>query len=159
MGADLTDLSAAFQKWVDQRKEEVNKQFDLFNKQMEPINKLASDSFNQFSSILQTAGKEINERTVEIKVQGEASPRYSTNITNTGSILNQFASGMPAPNDLYWTRHTQLVDKVLADRQATIDKIIDTVGTTIKGMINPISSKPIDLIELLNTFRGTPTKT
>ena len=46
---------------------------------------------------------------------------------------------MPAPNDLYWTRHAQLVDKVLADRQAMIEKVIDTVGITIKGIINPIS--------------------
>jgi hypothetical protein len=157
MGEDRpSNLATIFQKWVDQRREEVDKHFELFNKQMEPINKLANESFSQFSSILQTAEKEISERTIEIKVQGEASSRYITNITDTGSIINQFPTEMPAPNDLYWMRHTQLVDKVIADKQATIDKIVDTIGATIKGVINPISSmalSPNDLVQLIDTFR------
>ena len=55
----MPDFAEAFQKWIDQRREETNKQLELFNKQMEPINKLANDSLNQFSAVLQTAGKEI----------------------------------------------------------------------------------------------------
>lgn len=104
------------------------------------------------------AGKEINERTIETKIQGEASPRYSTNITNTGDIVNQFPNQTPAQNDLYCARHTQLVDGVLSNRQATIDKIIDTVGTAIKGMINPASFSPVDLIKLIDTFREITAK-
>ena len=150
----ILDLSTAFQKLVDQGQ----KQLDVFNKQLDPINKLANESFGQFSSILQMAGKEINERTIETKIQGEASPRYSTNITNTGDIVNQFPNQTPAQNDLYWARHTQLVDGVLANRQATIDKIIDTIGTTIKGTINPVSFSPVDLIQLINTFKEIPVK-
>jgi ribosomal protein S19E (S16A) len=152
----IPDFAEAFQKWIDQRREETDKQLELFNKQMEPINKLANDSLNQFSAVLQTAGKEMAERTIEVKVQGDAAAKYVTNITNTGNISNQFPSQMPAPNDLYWTRHAQLVDKVLADRHATIEKVIDTVGITIKGIINPISlaASPIDLSQIIQLLQG-----
>ena len=145
----LSDFSAAFQKWIEQGQ----KQLDIFSQQLEPINKLASESFSHFSSILGTAEKEITERTIETKIQGEASPRYGTNITNTGDILNEFPSKEPDTNDIYWARHNQLVDTLVANRQATIEKVIDTVGTTVKGMVNPISFSPIDLNQLINTFK------
>jgi hypothetical protein len=70
-----------------------------------------------------------------------------------GDILNEFPSNVPPANDLYWTRHTQLVDKVLADRQAIIEKSIETVGMTIKGLVNPISFSPIDLIRFVELFK------
>jgi Na+/phosphate symporter len=93
----MTDFAEAFQKWIDQRREETDKQVEL----LEPINKLANDSFNQFSAVLQTAGKEIAERTIELKVQREELQKYVTKITNTGDISNQFPSQVPSPDDLY----------------------------------------------------------
>jgi hypothetical protein len=149
----LSEFSA-FQKWIEQGQ----KQLDIFSQQLEPINKLATDSFSHFSSILGTAVKEISERTIETKIQGEGSSRYVTNITNMGDVLNEFPSKEPEKDDIYWSRHTQLVDSLLTNRQATIDKVIHTVGTTIKGVINPISFSPTDLIQVINSIKGTSVK-
>jgi hypothetical protein len=121
-----SDLSALVQKWIEQGQN----QLDAFSQHVGP-------TFAHFSSILDTAVKEINERTIETKIQGEASPIYITKITNTGDISNEFPSKEPNQNDVYWVQHIQLVNSLIANRQATIKEVIDIAGDTVKGVINP----------------------
>jgi len=129
----------------------VTKQNDQINKQLEPFIKQGNDSWAKFLSILDIANKDLSGRTIETKASEEV--KYTTHLKVDGDILNEFPSKVPAADDLYWTRHTQLVDKVLAERQAIIEKSIETVGTTIRGLVNPISISPIDLIRLVELFK------
>jgi hypothetical protein len=145
--AQFLPIQQMIQQWFSQHNEQFNKQF-------EPLTKLWNDSFTQLPTVLQAAVKQISERTIETNIEGEPAAKYSTNITNTGDILNKFPEKVPTTNDVYWTRHTQLVDRVLTDRQATIDKVIDTLGGTVKGIVNPISAmNPADIIKLIDSFK------
>jgi hypothetical protein len=105
---------------------------------------------------MQAAVKHISERTIELKVEGQTNPRYTREISNTGDIVNKFPSQVPDPNDVYWTRHNQLVDRYLTDKQATINKVIDIIGETAKGILNPITTmilSPADIIKMFDSFK------
>jgi hypothetical protein len=128
-----------------------SKQSEQINQQLEPFIKQGNDSWAKFSSVLDVANKDLSERTIETKGSDEI--KYTTHFKVDGDILSEFPSKIPPANDLYWTRHTQLVDRVLAERQAIIEKSIETVGSTIKGLINPISISPIDMIKLIELFK------
>ena len=138
------DPFALFQQFFSKQNEQINKQ-------LEPFIKQGNDSWAKFSNMLDVANKDLSERTIETKASEEV--KYTTHLRMDGDILNEFPTKVPPANDLYWIRHTQLVDKVLADRQAIIEKSIETVGTTIKGLINPISISPIDMIRLVELFK------
>jgi hypothetical protein len=128
-----------------------SKQTEQINKQLEPFIKQGNDSWTKFSNILDVANKDLSERTIETKASEEV--KYITHLKVDGDISNEFPSKVPPINDLYWTRHTQLVDRVLADRQAIIEKSIETVGATIKGLVNPISFSSVDMIKLFELFK------
>lgn len=144
-GTTLTeDPFAVFQQFFSKQNEQMSKQ-------LEPFIKQGNDSWAKFSNMLDVANKDLSERTIETKANDEI--KYTTNLKVDGDIVNEFPSKVPPANDLYWTRHTQLVDRVLADRQAIIEKSIETVGTTIKGLVNPISFSPIDMVRLIDLFK------
>ena len=131
---------------------------EQFNKQIQPLTTLWDKSFTQLPDIVQQAVKQVSERTIQIKTQQE-NPLYTTKISNTGDLTNDFPDKPPDPNDVYWTRHKELVDRYLTDRQATIDKVIDVLGDTARGVLNPISSlsfAPTDLIKLIDQIRKPP---
>jgi len=88
---------------------------EQFNKQIQPLTTLWTDSFTQLPNIMQTAVKQLSERTIQVKIDGEPNPRYTTEISNTGDIINNFPKEVPGPTDVYWTRHNQLVDRYLSD--------------------------------------------
>jgi hypothetical protein len=145
IGTTMTeDPFALFQQFF-------SKQNELMSKQLEPFIKQVNDSWAKFSNMLDVANKDLSERTIETKASDEI--KYTTHFKVDGDILNEFPSKVPPANDLYWTRHSQLVDRVLAERQAIIEKSIETVGTTIKGLVNPISFSPIDMIKLIDLFK------
>lgn len=134
----------------------LSKQAEQFDKQVGPFVKQGSDSWDQFSKMLQAGIANVGERTIQTKTQGQGTAlQYTTNMKLDGSVLNEFPSNIPVANDLYWIRHNALVDKILADRQETINKVIDTIGTTVKGLVNPISFSPVDLVKLAELFKKT----
>lgn len=128
-----------------------SKQNEQITQQLEPFIKQGNESWTKFSNMLDAANKDLSERTIETKASEVI--KYTTHLKADGDILNEFPSNAPTSNDLYWTRHTQLVDRVLAERQAIIEKSIETVGTTIKGLVNPISISPIDMLKLVELIK------
>jgi hypothetical protein len=143
MSEDLT------KKW-----ENFLTQGTLFNSaSMEQFNKQAKDSWDQFSQMLQVANKDASQRTIATNTQGEGGANYKTEVRIDGDIINDFPSHVPDPNDIYWKRHTELVDRVLNERKEILLKVIDTVGTTITKMVNPISFSSVDVVKLAELFK------
>jgi hypothetical protein len=146
------DIFDQFQKTIAQV---FSQHADQFNKQIQPLTTLWNKSFDQLPNVVEQAVKQLNERTIQISTPGQ-SALYNTELSNTGDVINTFPNKSPDPNDVYWTRHNQLVDRYLTDRQATINKVMEIVGDTAKGVLNPISSMsfaPGDLIKLIDELR------
>jgi hypothetical protein len=153
-----TDLFDQFQKTITLA---FNQHAEQFNKQIQPLTTLWNSTLTQFPNVVQAAVKQISERTIQVKIDGQANPTYTTEITNTADIVNTFPSKVPDPTDVYWTRHNQLVDKYLTDRQDTINKVISIIAETVKGLINPISTMttaPVDLIKLIEALSTSSVK-
>lgn len=113
--------------------------FESFNK-----------SFKQFGEILQGAVKDAGKRTIQIKIEGSSNAKYKTDIgVVDGDITNEFPSETPKEDDIYWKRHKELVDEALATRKEISLKVIETIGTTVKGVINPISVSNIDIAKII----------
>jgi hypothetical protein len=151
----LNEVFDQFQKILTQIFSQHSEQF---NKQIQPLTTLWDKSFTQLPDIVQQAVKQVSQRTIQIKTPQE-NPLYTTEINNTGDVTNIFPNKPPDPNDVYWTRHKELVDRYLTDRQATIDKVITVLGDTAKGVLNPISSltfAPTDLIKFMDELRKPP---
>jgi hypothetical protein len=145
MDSDLDESRSLTKQFLDTLTQQ-------FNKQAEPVVKQANDSWDQFTKLLQTSEKRLSEITIETKTK-DGNTQYTTEININGGISNEFPNQAPGANDPYWARHNLLVDKVMTDRQAIIDKAIDAAGTTIKGIINPISFSAIDLVKLVEMFK------
>lgn len=126
----------------------------LFNtNSLEDFTKLATDSWNNLLGTMQLAQKEIGERVVETIIQGEENIKYKTTFKMDGDIINEFPPNPPDPNNLYWKRHIELVDKVLQERKDLINKVIDTTGTAITKVISPISFSTVDILKLAELYK------
>ncbi len=124
---------------------------ELFNKQIEQFNSQAKNSWDQLLKLLQTAYLDTAEKTIE--TVGQGGPTYKTIIKIDGDIKNDFPTPPPNSGDVYWTRHTQLVDQALSLQKEIITKVIDTIGVTVQKIVNPISISTGDLLNLMNLFR------
>lgn len=103
-----------------------------------------TSAFKTFTDMLSNGGHDILTKTIQTKV-GVTGSTYKTDLEVDGNITNEFPTLQPAENDIYWKRHNDLVNEVLSTRKEIILKVIETCGTTIKGIINPISIVPLDI--------------
>lgn len=126
---------------------------EQFNKQIEQFNTQAKMSWDQFLKLIQTSYLDSTQKTIETNAQ--SGPTYKTTIMFGGDIKNEFPSTAPNVNDMYWTRHNQLVDEALALQKEIIIKVIDTVGTTLQKVVNPISISSSDIVNLMSLFKKT----
>ena len=90
--------------------------------------------------------KDAGERTIVTKF-GDST--YTTNIALDNDVTSEFPSEPPKDDDVYWKRHKDLVDNILDTRKEIVLKVIETAGTTIKGIINPISVSNIDIAKII----------
>ena len=65
----------------------------------------------------------------------------------------EFPNPAPSASDVYRIRHNQIVDETLSLQKEIITKVIDTIGSTIQKVINPISFSTGDLVSLANLFK------
>jgi hypothetical protein len=124
---------------------------EQFNKQIEQFNTQAKTSWEQLLKLLQTSYTDATEKTVETNAQN--GPNYKTVIKIDGDVKNDFPNPAPDANDVYWTRHNQLVDGAVALQKEIIIKVIDTVGITLQKVVSPISFSSGDFMNLINLFR------
>ena len=124
---------------------------EQFNKQVEQFNAEAKTSWEQLLKLLQTSYTDAAEKTIETNAQN--GPNYKTVIKIDGDVKNDFPSAAPNADNAYWIRHNQLVDGAVALQKEVIIKVIDTVGTTLQKVVNPISFSSSDLTNLINLFR------
>ena len=75
---------------------------------------------------IQSSYVDSTERTIE--TGGQAGPVFKTILGLDGDLKNEFPNPPPAPNDVYWVRHNQLVDQALVTQKEIISKVIDTIG-------------------------------
>ena len=111
---------------------------------------------NQFQKLLDDSMKQFTANTdVVIKTNvpdGQEKAEYCTTINAlTGNITTTFPSKPMVEGDI-WKTHKELVDKTLESRKELQLKIIETVGSTIKGLFNPISISNIDLVQILQAI-------
>ena len=99
------------------------------------------------------AQKDIGERVIETIIQGEEIIKYKTTFKVDGDIINEFPNNVSETNNLYWKRHSELVDKVLQERKDLVNKVIDTTGTAITKVISPISFSTVDILKLAELFK------
>ena len=84
------------------------------------------------SPILDSVAKDLGERKVQINLIGEG-PLYTTKITVNGDIICEFSKSPPTSNDdPYWAQHIELVGKIIDNRKAIIEKLIDKDLFSIK---------------------------
>jgi hypothetical protein len=123
--------------------------FDQFNKQ-------AQESLNKFAGIINTAIKDVEERTITTTIGGSGGSTFKTTLKLAdGDITNEFPNPVPDINNIYWIRHNELVTESLTTRKDIIMKVIETVGITISTIIKPISFGNIDFVKLAETFKKT----
>ena len=106
-------------------------------------------SWKQFGNLLDRALKDAGERTIETKFGDTI---FKTTIKLDNDVISNFPSQPPKDNDAYWQRHKELVDNVLDTRREIILTVIETVGSTIKGVINPISVSNIDIARMIEAL-------
>lgn len=115
--------------------------------QKSPIFQGLTNAFTEFDELLKKGLEDAGKRTIETKF-GE-NKVFKTEIALTDAdVTNNFPTDIPKEDDVYWKRHNELVDNVLDVRKEIILKSIEVAGTTIKGIINPISVSPIDIAKL-----------
>lgn len=86
----------------------------------------------------ENAVKDAGKRTVKTK--------YGNTVltTDIGSefdldVNNDFPENAPEKDNVYWVYHKELVSKIVDVRKEILLKMIETTGTTIKGIVNPVS--------------------
>lgn len=115
--------------------------------QNSPIFQSLTTTFTEFDELLKKGIKDTGQRTIETKF-GE-NKTFKTEIALTDAdVKNDFPADVPKEDDVYWKRHNELVDNVLDMRKEIFLKSIEVAGTTIKGIVNPISVSPIDIAKL-----------
>lgn len=105
--------------------------------------------WQKFGELLERALKDAGERTIVTKF-GDSS--FKTTVALDNDITNEFPETAPKDDDIYWKRHQELVDNILNTRKEIVLKIIETVGVTIKGVINPISVSNVDIAKIIENF-------
>ncbi|MCH8914418.1 MAG: hypothetical protein IIA82_00980 [Thaumarchaeota archaeon] len=105
--------------------------------------------WQKFGELLERALKDAGERTIVTKF-GDSS--FKTTVALDNDITNEFPETGPKDDDIYWKRHQELVDNILNTRKEIVLKIIETVGVTIKGVINPISVSNVDIAKIIENF-------
>jgi len=111
-------------------------------------------NLQQIRNMLETGAKDISTKTIETKSGSSSKNTYKTDITATGDIKNSVPTEPPQTDDVYWNRHNELVDKVLQNRVEIILKAIEVSGTTVKGIINPISVSNIDVAKIIQSLKN-----
>lgn len=124
----------------------------FLEKTIEEFNKLSKESMGNFNKILESAAKDATGRTIELKINGPNKITYKTTIKLDGDITNEFPKTPPEDSDIYWRRHKELVNEALATRKEISLKVIEKVGNTIKGIVNPISVSSIDVSKIIEEF-------
>ena len=124
---------------------------DQVTKQIEQFNKQAQDSWEQFLKLLQSSFIDLNEKVIETNIQG--GPSYKTVIFINGNRKNDFPNPAPNASDVYWLRHNTMVDETLSLQKEIITKVIDTLGTTLQKVVNPISFSTKNLVDLADLFK------
>ena len=105
--------------------------------------------WQKFGELLERALKDAGERTIVTKF-GDSS--FKTTVALDNDITNEFPETGPKDDDIYWKRHQELVDNILNTRKEIVLKIIETVGVTIKGVINTISVSNVDIAKIIENF-------
>jgi len=104
------------------------------------------ESFKNLGDLLKRGLSDAGARTIETKFGTSA---YKTSVALDNDVTNEFPAEPPKDDDVYWQRHKELVDNILDTRKEIILKVIETVGATIKGIINPISVSNIDIVKII----------
>lgn len=118
-------------------------------KTIEEFNNQTKQSWDKFAGILEAAKADVTQRNIEVKTDGSKDAEFKTIIALNGDITNEFPAERPAADDVYWKRHKELVDEAMATRKELSIKVIEIVGDTIKGVINPISVSSVDLAKII----------
>jgi hypothetical protein len=95
---------------------------------------------------------EATDKTIITKIAGKETCYKTTINSVTGSVTNDFPAKPAAEDEDYWKLHMKLLDEALASRQELQLKIIDTVGTTIKGLFSPVSISNIDVNQIIQAL-------
>jgi len=106
-------------------------------------------SWQKFGELLERAINDAGERTIVTKF-GDSS--FKTSVALDNDITNEFPATAPKEDDVYWKRHQELVDNILDTRKEIALKTIETVGITIKGVINPISVSNVDIAKIIENL-------
>jgi len=126
----------------------MSTEFDSWIKNLKEGNIFSDidESWKKFGNLLERALKDAGERTIVTKFGDSI---YKTSIALDNDVTSEFPSEPPKDDDVYWQRHKELVDKILDTRKEIVLKVIETVGNTIKGIINPISVSNIDIAKII----------
>lgn len=133
---------------IDEHNHTMSTESDAWIKNLKDGNIFADIdiSWKKFAELLDAAIKDAGQRTVETKF-GNTS--YKTNVALDNDVTSEFPSEQPKEDDVYWQRHKEVVDNILDTRKEIVLKVIETVGVTIKGIINPISVSNIDIAKII----------
>jgi hypothetical protein len=133
------DLFKRFEDWMKGKTLVNTPSLEQFDTQVKT-------SWEQLLKLIQISSTDAIEKTIETTSQG--GPNYKTVIKLDGDIKNDFPNPPPEPNNIYWTRHNQLVDQAVALQKEIIIKVMDTVGTIVQKIVSPISISTSDLVSL-----------
>jgi hypothetical protein len=110
-------------------------------------------SWEQFSKILQAANAQVTERVIETVIDGNGAASYKTTIKLNGDVINEFPKEKPNEDDIYWKRHTDLVNESLQTKKEIMLRVVETVGTTLRGIVNPINFSQVDIAKIIELIR------
>jgi hypothetical protein len=146
----MTDPFAQFNLKLEKMQKEYEKKLAQsqkdFDQKLKDLGTQANISVEAYQKVLDAAvddaTKKFNTATkqvIETKSIDDANTVwYRTTIFGVGqSITNEFPKKQPDKDDLYWTKHQDLVQNALKTRQDLLNKIIETIGSTVGGLINP----------------------
>jgi hypothetical protein len=128
-----------FRKWFEEsnRGTMVNTAIlEQFNRQIEQFNAQAKASWDQLLKLIQALYLDAVQKTIETNVKG--GPNYKSIINLNGDQKNEFPNPAPNVDDIYWTRHNQLVNETIFSQKEILMKVIETVGAMIQKVVNPL---------------------
>jgi hypothetical protein len=128
-----------FRKWFEESKRGtmVNTAIlEQFNRQIEQFNAQAKASWDQLLKLIQALYLDAVQKTIETNVKG--GPNYKSIINLNGDQKNEFPNPAPNVDDIYWTRHNQLVNETIFSQKEILMKVIETVGAMIQKVVNPL---------------------
>jgi hypothetical protein len=123
-----------------------------FFKSMEGFNNQTKQSWEKLFDILETAKTDITHRNIEVAVAGSGDVLYKTTIGIDGDIKNEFPKNVQKKMT-FIGKDKKLVDEALATRKELSIKVIETIGNTIKEIINPMNIPSLDAVK--KNYRNT----